>query len=940
MALVTHSTPVSEAVRQQFVGRADALNAFYLRFAYKHMKNGIYYCGDGGLGKTWILKKIIVDSQDDPSRVITEIIDFFDTQNYHIRGLQATIKDRLRAPDVFQAYDETTTRLDKERTRPDVHPSALASLEARANRLFIQACQEAIIGREVVLLFDTFERVQQRDVGQWLLQKFLPQVRSLIVAIAGRPEPGSAHTPDNFVLYELKGLNLEETDEYVHRYWEDAPDTIVESIWRSSDGAPLMIDLILSLPVSLREQYVDQLSRLDGRKKIQNSDELQRSLVGQFSIPNRRNRVIWAMAYLYRRFDVQMLRYIVAKLGKWFKPDDYDEIFDELCKSSPTYVKEYPDLQSHLLHDEVQRMVTKYLLDETFGEWNEMREDLFDLVVNHYYPETIKIAGTANTELAHQLQAERMGYIFDGKLQVGTKMYQDYLRKIEDTHIFDFEELLWGEVREHLKQFEDKGYQISFERGQWLHQHGLFQRAEGHYRQMVSRYENKRIESEQALGFMLMRQGNISEAEKVFTESRTLVKGDDFTTIAMIENNLGQVSRAAGKWDQALEHYAESFRAATMARDPAGIVSVHINRGYLYSLQGMYPDARQQCERAINFLKLLPNTPENIQRGIYARMNLGTAYRHDGDYESADKFYKECLELAKANKNREALCEVLQHCAINQHLWGRMLRREERDLVTACDHQLEAWRYLTQALEIARESDWSSAIADGLNRLAKIYREIYRLQNIQSQHAANSDFQESLRKLQQAATTFQMPFEIEYEHELLTTGHFTDLTWLKKAIRMFEVSALVAEEVNNFHRALESLIEVARTLVELGGLEDKVQLVIRRIERLGGYDYQEILFAAMNEIIRGDLEYKRQNYPSALDKYKKAYTEIAQQSGYATYIFKDRLRDLEWRLRRMPPELALKWCDTFEDEWKAQLLTLSQPAMLDLLERIRVEILS
>lgn len=54
---------VSEAVRQRFVGRSEALAKFYLRFAYRHMKNGIYYRGRGGLGKTWILKKILLDNQ-------------------------------------------------------------------------------------------------------------------------------------------------------------------------------------------------------------------------------------------------------------------------------------------------------------------------------------------------------------------------------------------------------------------------------------------------------------------------------------------------------------------------------------------------------------------------------------------------------------------------------------------------------------------------------------------------------------------------------------------------------------------------------------------------------------------------------------------------------------------------------------------------------------
>jgi tetratricopeptide (TPR) repeat protein len=933
--MTTYVPRVSEKVSALFVGRAEALDAFYLRFAYRHMKNGIYYYGGGGLGKTWLLQKIILDSQDDPIRVATNIIDFFDTQNHSIRGLQVIIKSRLQAPEAFQPYDEAIERLEDARSKGEaIHPSAIASLESRANRLFIQCCQQAIIGREVILLFDTFERVQQRHVGQWLLQEFLPQVGDLIVVVAGRPEPTPVRMPDNVASCELKGLKLEELKEYIgHRL----PEDVIESVWRRTSGAPLIVDLILDLPEPQRGQFIAEMSRLEDEKRIQDSPELQRWLVRQFSrVDDKTNWVIWAMAYLRRRFDVQMLKYVVENLKGWFGPGDYEEIFEELGQFM--YVKEYPNRQSHLLHDEVQRMVAKYVLEEVVDPWEEMRGPLCNLIINHYYPETIEAC--LDPDLVHQLQAEQLGYILDNNPQAGLERYKAYQREIETTHDYDFEELLWGEVREHLDRFGDEAYHICSGRGQWLRRHSLFQEAEGHYRQMVGRFEQQQIETRQALGFMLMRQGRISEAETVFEESRTLVQEGDFSSLAMIENNLGQASRAAGQWDQAMKHYAASFHAATLARDSAGLVNAYINRGYLYSLQGLYSAAKQQCERALELLGSLPEPDSrgNIQRAIYARMNLGTAYRHSSDHAIAAQHYKNSLELAKKNRNREATCDALQHIGINEHMWGRRLRREQRELATACQHQLWAWQHLTQALEIARESDWRNAIADGLNRLAKVYREIYRLQSMPPQLVDTPDVSDALQEAQQEAMTFEMPFEIEYEHDLLMTGRFTRLNWLEKASRLFEVSALVADEANNFHRALESLTEVARTLEELG-MEDEVPIVIRRIERIKGYDYQETLFAAMSKMILGDLDFKRQEFRSALERYKKAYADLAEQSGYALYLLTDRLRDLEWRVRALPSETTLEWCDTLEAEWRARALLSTRPEMLDLLERIRLEAL-
>jgi tetratricopeptide (TPR) repeat protein len=935
-----NDTSVSEKVRAQFVGRREALDAFYLRFAYRHMKNGIYYCGGGGQGKTWVLQKIINDSQGDPIRVVTSIIDFFDTQNHSVRGLQATIKSRLQNPKVFEPYDEALKRLEGARSEPGTHPSTIASLEARADKVFIECCQEAIVGREVILLFDTFERVQQRYVGRWLRQEFLPQVGDLIVAIAGRPDPDPAQMPDNVVTYELKGLALEPFAALVRGRLPSVSDEMVESIWKRTDGAPLMAHLILDLHEPQRGRFIARLSQLGEDERVQDSPELQRWLVGQFADPpDNRNKVMWAMAYLRRRFDVPMLKHIVGNTS-WFRPDDYEAIFNDLCQL--IYVKEHPRQQSHLLHDEIQRVVAKYVLPDV-GVWEEFRADLYDAVVNRYYPEAIETIeeappdrkSLADLDLARQLRAEQLGYIFDQDPDAGLEKYEAYRAEVEKkTQDYDFEELLWGEVREYLDDWEEeRGYDICRKRGLWLHRHSLFQKAEGHYRQVLDRFKVKQVETQQALGFMLMRQGKISEAQAIFEASRSKVKEDDFETIAMIENNLGQAARRAGQWDQALEHYARSFHAAIIGRNPTGMANVYINRGYLYSAEGLYSEAKKQCERAIDILEPLPTSRENTQRAIYAWMNLGTVYRHSGDYPTAAQYYRKSLGLAQKGDDGEAICSALQHMGINEHLWGRVLRRERRELAEACEHQRQAWHHLVEALEMAQRSDWRNAIADGLNRLGKVCREIYRLQTVVSQM---DEEVEGMPGLQQEVLAYQPPFEVEYEYDMLTVKQFADADWLEKAARLFEISALIADEVNDFHRALESWTETARLLEELG-MEDTVPIVIRRIERTRGYDYQEALFGAMSELILANLDFKRQNLDRALEKYATAHSDLAEQSGYALYVLTDRLRDLEWRLLALPPDTALAWCDSLEEEWLRRSVLTRRPEMRDTLERIRFE---
>ena len=716
-------------------------------------------------------------------------------------------------------------------------------------------------------------------------------------------------------------------------------------------GTPLIIDLILTLPTSFRAQFMTEMDRLPAGVYVQDVPTLQRGLVRQFvQPPDPVNREIWAMAYFRRRFDLPMLQYLVTNAPEWFHSDDYDRIYTELCSS--IYVKEYPDQESHLLHDEVQRIVANFVLKEDTGLWHDMEPILRRLIVEDYYTALID---RATPDLRRQLRAEKLGYMLDAQPIPGIEAYLAGRREVEYSCDYDFEDLLWGEVRDHLDVLATKGYEICSDRGRWLQDHSLFAKAEDHYRQMIARYQDRAIDSYQGLGFALLRQGQPEEAKEVFEASRRLMTENDHEAVAMIENNLGQQAQLSGRWDVALGHFRKSLLAASLAGDRAGMVSVYLNRGYLYSLQGRYQDGKQQCEEAIRLLADLPMNPDNIQSTIYAWMNLGTAQRHAGNYELAEAPYITSLELAQRSKNREAESHALQHLGINAHLWGRRFRRDllsqsrpgqilieasagrQQLLALGCERQFGAFQRLTEALELARVADWQGAVADGLNRLAKVYRELDRIDKLLSLRKLDLQPPAVLLDLRNEASKWTMPFEIGYEHDLLTHARFEALVeWFERGIRLFDLSALIAADTNDYQRALDSLTELSRSFVELGKL-DEVEIVLGRIERLRAYDYREKLFAAIVEVSRGDLDFKSGLFDSALLKYADAYEELAKQSGLATYMLIDRLRDLEWRLRELPPATAVEWCNTFENQWQTSRVATLRPEMLDSLDRVRIE---
>jgi tetratricopeptide (TPR) repeat protein len=439
-----------------------------------------------------------------------------------------------------------------------------------------------------------------------------------------------------------------------------------------------------------------------------------------------------------------------------------------------------------------------------------------------------------------------------------------------------------------------------------------------------------------AVGLTALRQGDFQKARSTFREALGRVPVEDHATVAMIENSLGQVEEQAGQWDQAFEHYALSFRAATDASDQRRMVSVHINRGYLYALQGLYEEAKLECNAAIDILEALPDTPETAQLAMHAWMNLGNAHRHTQDYEAAASHYHQSLTLAEQNADQEAICHAMQHIGINLHLWGRAFRRDKRRMAIACQYQLEAWRYLTHALEMAQKADWRDAIAHGLNRLAKVYRETDRLRTTGPEYTALPDVAQALAALQREIEHYDMPFEAGYESRLLFPGSFAQLDWLRKAARLFELSALTAVDAHHYYRALDSLTEFATLLLELKYF-DLVPQVVQSIEHMQGNNYQEQLLGALCDIIRGDCHCEQGEYDAALEAYRQGYTHLAQQKGYASHILNDRLWNLAWRFRaQLPHELIAHWCDILEMEWLSQKVLTARPDMLRMLENLRL----
>ena len=328
------------------------------------------------------------------------------------------------------------------------------------------------------------------------------------------------------------------------------------------------------------------------------------------------------------------------------------------------------------------------------------------------------------------------------------------------------------------------------------------------------------------------------------------------------------------------------------------------------------------------------------RRTMYAEMNLGTALRHSGEYATALEHYGACLKLARAGKDEEVLCGVLQHLGINSCIQGRLVRQSGDDLIRACKYQSEAFDFLLEALTLAKAADWETALADGLSRLARVYEEIYQLEaDISALPHQDNKLLSTFQALIEKARYFRPPSDVEREDELIFRGKFVDLSVLEQAARLYELSVLLADLANNLHRTLDSLMQFARLLLALKQY-DLVRNAVSRVERLKVEDHQGELFATMADITLADLDFDIGKREAALKAYSTLYAQAAKQSGYALYLLADRTRDLERRLRSLSASQAVLWCDVLQRSWRSLSVSKQRPEMISLLERIRIDALS
>ena len=928
-----------------FVGRKSELDTF--KSCLGTAQNGVYYYGDGGIGKTQLLKRIISLSKKELGLKTSSLIDFFSTRNHSVEGLQNTIMEQIDAPQHFQEIAELRQQLQAAQSQsPHTLPGLAASLQRRIEVLFSSCCNEAAKDTPIVLVFDSFEYVQERDVGHWLLRDFLPTLEpshhnGLIIVLAGRPKPLPADTPVSIMKHPLSGLGQQDVIDYVERIGLSWREDLM-SLYLGTQGNPLLIELIRwrGRPELMRNRQ--KLEAIIGNPEI-----MAREIFDEVAKPTPLNRVLWAMATLKRRFDFTMLKYLVNTMRWIGKGADYDTIRKSL--HTLPFVKSGENGTSHLLHDEAIEPIA--IVFNGITGLASLKDELFEHIVQGYYPEQIK-STKSQSEQAY-LRVEQFGYILDRDWDKGLALFRAYREDVKQRSDYDFEELLWGEFYEYLVDQQRNGklsneaVNLMLERSGWLFANGLHSKRE-HLARLIYQLPyietEKRMDASMALGFALMRQGKLNEAEKYQRKALGMaqqLKSD--TWIAVAENNLGQLMAMIGRHDEAVELYWNSLKSYRSFDNPDRIAAVYSARGASLAMIGQYDRALEHCFYALRILDKYPHA----LRKVHALRNIGKVYQLTGNYQASISHLSKALRITEEENFFELKAEILHDLSRSSHLHGRHAREENQNFSVACSNQSRAINALLTSLEKARYLYHRPIISRGLIQFAHIIEEITRLNviaNAESVSYSDDSTNVSIPMLQvlisQAQTT-QIPEDIYWLQrglEHFPQQHFTDLTLKQKVVRLFELGVLEAAAASQFNLEIEGWAELARVLLELH-LFEEVEKAIGRIKQIRPGVHDDRTLLALGTLVQADLAFDRGDMNGALLRYAQGVPSLANARGYVVELINTRIDELFKRIRSMTnTNTAIEWCESLQAAWIDAYVGDTMPTVVERIQMLLHEL--
>jgi tetratricopeptide (TPR) repeat protein len=864
-----------QSIGEDFVGRRTYLEEFHALLRNRE-RRVFFIHGPGGIGKTWLLRKIMEEARLLPDLLVpADLIDMYSTTNHRMDGVQdqvITLLNEVIGPECFAQFRETRHDLEVSRQQGLSHDT-LHRMQEWLDNAFVQGC-ERILGARPVLFLDTFERVQDDIVGDWVMQKLVPNLPNFVFVIASR----QPREETSFIrVLELKGFTPEEAGEYFRK--RGLPDDMVEALaalHSIARGHPLLMELAI-------EWLEGGLLRTPERLQAFSWEEFEEAMVaplremaqGLFGEPDL-DAVVYSvlllMAYMNRRFNAGFLDRLVSKSLVDLKGRSSQDVVDLV--GAFRFAKRRPegDLQ---LHDEVERLILRYLWPP-YDPSGEFRRELCGIVIQWYDD---LIAGAPHADIADDLRAERLGYILRRDPQEG-------LRGFNALFIPNYEQGRHGLCEAAANEIRRQDFSVYAPREQYdLHMHLAMLAYRLHRpEQMLQAAEAmKRLGEEtgdpEALPYAYIQlyeaiwRKDPARAATYLQQALPFGQQSVPRFLPRVLHSLGFISRNMGNLEEAVTWFEKCMEVSREQKEIEYLARALNDLGYCYATQGIHQKAGRYVRQA---LKLRLRQGEVSRWAGWSYNTLGEVSRYAGDLAGAEAYYSRAAEIGPQVGDRELE-------AIALHSLGDTQRRI--------------------ALATARRGD--------------------EAQTTQYRKAARQSFSKSIDLYARwGLTRGKATLYRRWGRLLQDEGN------VRAARQQFELGLRFAEEEQNTLEILENLSDIALVAAQEQD-EGTIRRCRARIEQHRRPVYLDKVFPFLLDIAEAELRCQQGAYDQALDLYIRGLAGLAEDPGYGSTLYGVHRGRLLNNLAALPnPEDQHRWCDRIIEAWKEKGLGTAHPDLV------------
>jgi len=847
---------------------------------------------DGGIGKTRLLQEVrqrYDEGDDQIPLIVTDIIDL-DNRTYHIsQNVGRRIAQMMGEEKTFAPY--LRGLLDYRKMKmAGVSVERVDREERVVEQTFVDCFNEVTTQRRAVLLWDTLDE-ELKDTSVWRYMLGLGRrLDNVVMLVAGRSAENfwDSLRPDlgeGAQLIALPPLEEEASKSYLREKQSllhiALDPKLAQKVLLLARGRPILIDLAVEwrareIPLDwLVNSKLQELEGLDDEAMTERQQEFEYQLVRH--IADTRKPMDWLTLMMSRIYplNVEMMAELLA-----LTTDEAQALFEEA--QTGVFVKTLPDGRISL-HDEMRRMVNKYLWPDVDPDGDRRRRDSAmaadylkckvqsvderisqiekrEEVAREHLDSKAELDVFVEREALERelwaIEGQRLHHTLLADLDKGVEAFTEIFDKATRSYRTAFRETTIVQMQQYADRLSiEQRYELDNRQARHLIDKGQYLQAKELITEVLAEQSSRpgqRLDMltllsncNALLGNLLKATDQLEEALDICGEDPELARWE-----GKVLNTLGRVNRMLGRLWAASSYYE---RALHQVKDRTQIASILNDIGYVRSLQGHYRSALSYCEEALSVRKQL-----DLRREIGASLStIGEIYRNWGEYERAMKYYNDALNIFEPE---------------NDPLW--------------------------------------------LARLHSYRGAIYRLES--KFDLAETELRHSI--------ALNVRVEQPWAHHVLGCV-FWNRGDLNEALRLFAISDGLAHKTHDVRSQVNNLVGSAEIYytqwAALGqkntGLSRQIKEKAKELKSLldQGYDFPHHL-GRMKRVL-ADLAFEAKRYDEALEIYAEAYASLGGRlGGYGRRTFSDELDLLAQRIIRLAqehPREAINWCQELRKRW-------------------------